>query len=374
MRPFPIPPNHLLTGLTIVGVLGGTVATWHANPDVSLNAWDVAIPLVIATALLFRRRRPLAVLGVIVISCATYYPLAALDGPVMVAALVALFSAADLGHVLAALIIATLLVLGIALGEVRTSVRHVDDSQFLLITGWMIAVVAFGGVTHNRRAYLQEAEQRVREAERTKEEEAMRRTVEERLRIARELHDVLGHNISLINVQAGAALHRLRERPEQAEIALTAIKATSKETLRELRATLGVLRQVDEATPVAPAPSLTRVQELIDRTELDVATEVAGQARELPAEIDLAAVRIVQESLTNVSRHSGANAASVHIGYGTDTLSLRIDDQGPGVSPGVPGYGIKGMRERAQALGGTLDAGPRPDGGFRVTATFPLTT
>ncbi|MFF5207910.1 sensor histidine kinase [Streptosporangium sp. NPDC000396] len=393
------PAATVVTALVIVGVLAGTVAVAAFQPHATLNVWDYAMPLLACAALAFRLRFPVAALLVTAVTAGLYYPLAHLDGLIFLAVLLALFTAADLGHLVAAATITVIGLLAIVFGEVRGPTRHLDASQFLLLGGWVFATLAMGAVSRNRRAYLQEAGRRVEEAERTREEEARRRAVEERLRIARELHDTLGHNISMINVQAGAALHRIKDRPEQAEAALRTIKATSKEALRELRATLGVLRQVDEASPTNPGPSLDRIQEVIDRTGLTVRTEIIGEVLPLPAEVDHAAVRIIQESLTNVTRHSGAGAAEIVIRYGDTGITLQIDDHGrdvpgiddhgrdvPGGEPGTgsptgtpesrtghgTGFGITGMRERATVLGGSLEAGPRPGGGFRVSARLPL--
>jgi signal transduction histidine kinase len=222
------------------------------------------------------------------------------------------------------------------------------------------------------RAYVGEKKRRADEAERTREEEFRRRATEERLRIARELHDVLAHKISLINVQAGAALHR--RDPEQAYAALGAIKDASKDTLRELRTTLGVLRQVDEEQPLGPAPSLERLGDLVDQTQeagLPVKLTVSGERTALPSPVDLAAYRIVQEALTNAVRHAGSATATVLVRYDSERVVVEVCDDGCGI--GAPeGNGIRGMRERAATLGGTLAAGPRPGGGFLVRASLPL--
>jgi signal transduction histidine kinase len=198
------------------------------------------------------------------------------------------------------------------------------------------------------------------------------------LRIARELHDVLAHNISLINVQAGVALHLIDERPEQARGALSAIKDASKEALGELRSVLDVLRQTDERPPRSPTAGLARLDELVSRATaagLEVRTEVDGSPRPLAAGVDLAAFRIVQEALTNVARHAGPATAIVRLAYGERELTLQVDDDGrgrPADATPAGGSGIAGMRERAIALAGTLDAAARPGGGFQVRARLPL--
>jgi signal transduction histidine kinase len=260
---------------------------------------------------------------------------------------------------------------GTAVGELTSPIEHLDSISMFLLAGWAVAVIAMGVGVRTRKAYLREAERRAAE-------EARQQGTDERLRMARELHDVLGHNISLINVQASAALHRLTKDPGDDPVdALTAIKETSRQALRELRATLGVLRQVDEDAPLEPAASLSGLDALLDRarsTGLAVRGEVAGAPRPVPPEVDLAAYRIVQEALTNVARHAAAATAVVRIGYQDEDVCVQVDDDGTG-GPGGPakgGSGIRGMRERARALGGELSAGARPEGGFRVLARLPL--
>ncbi|HYZ97287.1 MAG TPA: sensor histidine kinase [Acidimicrobiales bacterium] len=238
-----------------------------------------------------------------------------------------------------------------------------------------------GEVIRNRR-------ERRAELAHTRAEEARRRASEARLGIARELHDVLAHNISLINVQAGVALHLLDERPEQARPALSAIRDASKEALGELRSVLDVLRRgaeagedADDAAPRAPTAGLRHLDGLIERTRaigLDVRLSVEGEARPVPAGADLAAFRIVQEALTNVVRHADAHRATVRLAYGDDELTVQVDDDGrvaAGESSAAldgTGKGIAGMRERVQALGGSFSAGPRPGRGFRVRAHLPI--
>lgn len=188
----------------------------------------------------------------------------------------------------------------------------------------------------------------------------------------------MAHNISLINVQAGVALHLIDERPEQARSALATIKDASRDTLREMRSVLGALRRVDEDLPRSPAPSLARIEDLVAKAAasgLQARVKVDGRVRKLPAGTDLAAFRIIQEALTNVARHSGRTEARVHISYGDDELLVQVDDDGLVTGPASAsdgGNGIPGMRERAAALGGTLRAGSGPGGGFRVRARLPL--
>jgi signal transduction histidine kinase len=213
----------------------------------------------------------------------------------------------------------------------------------------------------------------VERAERRREE--LRRVAgEERLRLARDLHDVLAHSLSVINVQAGVALHL--DDPAQTRSALTVIRQTSRDALAEVRETLGALRGGEGgAAPRAPAAGLGELDRLVAglrATGLDVDTEVTGRARAVPAAVDLTAYRIVQEALTNVTRHSGAAAAHLRLRYGDDSLDLVVDDAGPARHPHRTGHGLLGMTERAAAVGGAVEAGPRDGGGYRVSAHLPL--
>jgi signal transduction histidine kinase len=212
---------------------------------------------------------------------------------------------------------------------------------------------------------------------RAREREARRQADEERLRIARELHDVLAHNISLINVRSGVALHLMDDQPEQARSALEAIHGASADALREVRSALDVLRGGSEQPPRAPTAGLARLDELVSSAGaagLQVSVEVHGEPHPLPATVDLAAFRIVQESLTNVVRHARARTATVHLTYASADVTVQIEDDGDGLDPKGAldgGNGIAGMRERAVALGGEVDVGPRPGGGFQVRARIP---
>lgn len=205
-----------------------------------------------------------------------------------------------------------------------------------------------------------------------------RQANEERLNIARELHDVVAHHMSLINVQAGVALHLIDKRPEQAETALAAIKEASKEALVELRALVGVLRDEAEAAPRAPAAMLGSLDGLVERSAhagLTVRKTVQGEVRPLPASVELAAFRIVQEAITNVLRHAGARHADIRLDYGGEVLNVHVIDDGTGggrIASIDEGSGIRGMRERSAALGGTLKLAASPSGGVCLQAMLPL--
>src|SRR4029077_2445475 len=228
---------------------------------------------------------------------------------------------------------------------------HISGGGFDLIPG-MVAAALFAGIAAaNRRAYVDSIRDRA-------EQDARRRIDEERLRIARELHDVVAHTMATINVQAGVAAHILPTHPEAAAESLQAIKTASKEGLRELRAILNVLRQADDADPTQPAPGTARLEDLIAgarRAGLETTFTVTGQPVRLPAAVDLAAYRIIQESLTNTIRHAGPASAAVSLGYHDDELRIDVTDTGRGqpAVAGSGGHGLAGMRERAAAVGGT---------------------
>ena len=249
---------------------------------------------------------------------------------------------------------------------------HTTAAFALGLAGYLLVLLSGAELIRGRR-------QRAAALARGRAEELRRRASEERMRIARDLHDVVAHNISVINVQASTALHLMDRQPERARSALSAINEVSKQALVELRSVLGVLRDVDESAPRAPSPGLTRLPDLVDTAAaagLEVGVEEDRGDGPLPADVDLAAYRIIQEALTNSARHSGGRTATVRVTREPAALVVEVDDAGaPAPGPGraqPPGNGIAGMTERAAALGGTLRAGPRPGGGFSVRAWLPL--
>jgi signal transduction histidine kinase len=233
-----------------------------------------------------------------------------------------------------------------------------------------------------RRLYVLQLEERTAELEQAREELARRAVVEERLRLARELHDVVAHAMSVIAVQSGVGAHVADTQPKEARRSLAAIEATSRAALEELRRLLGVLRQADEPQgDLAPVPGLADLDVLlaeVTKAGLAVKLQVNGTRPPLPAGVDLSAYRIVQEALTNVVKHAGSARAQVVVGYGYQDVTVEVIDDGRGAVTSVSdgrvgtGHGLIGMRERVQAFGGDLEAGPRPGGGFRVAARLPL--
>jgi signal transduction histidine kinase len=255
------------------------------------------------------------------------------------------------------------------------------DGEPLYAAVTVFAAMWWGEAVRARRAYVAELRDRAERAERTREEEARRRVDEERLRIARELHDVVSHTIGVISVQAGVAAHLLERRPDKAAESLAAIRQASDEALGELHAMLGVLRERDGdgGTPLAPAPGLDELDALVAQAAgagVEVQVSLEGAPRPLPAAVDLACYRVVQESLTNVVRHAGASRAEITVRHDDGRVVVEVTDDGHGPNGSgngkSGGQGIVGMRERARALGGTLEAGPRPGGGFRVQAVLPV--
>jgi signal transduction histidine kinase len=242
----------------------------------------------------------------------------------------------------------------------------------LLTTGWLVSAAVGVVATVQWHAHLREAQKRAEEAERTRDEMARRRAVEERLRIARELHDSLTHSISVIKVQAGVAAHLARKNGDEPPEALLAIQEASSDAVRELRATLDVLRREEDLG----GSGLDLLPTLVERARssgLPTSYTVHGDRCALPPEVDQAAYRVVQEALTNVTRHAGKAHASVQITYGAGTLTIRVEDDGAGSRQApVPGYGLIGMRERVTALGGRLHAEPGALRGFTVQAEVPL--
>jgi len=367
------PTDVAVAALVAVAQLGLTTLAARRQPD--RQALDLLAYLLLAVgpvALLWRRRSPAVVLAVVMASNVLYFGLGYPYGPAWLALIVAFWTAVTGGARRVAWATA---VVGLAayftLAALLDRVGPATAATIAAHLGWLLLVLSVSEIALAAR-------QRRQAAERTRAEEARRRAGEERMRIARELHDVLAHNISLINVQAGVALHLMDEQPGQSRTALAAIKQASNDALGELRSVLDVLRQGDEAPPRAPASGLAQLGSLVagaGATGLEVRTRVEGLPRPLPAGTDLAAFRIVQESLTNVTRHAGPASATVLVRYGPDDLTVRVDDDGRGpvaaTGPGN-GNGIRGMRERVAALGGELTTGPRPGGGFRVQARLPI--
>ncbi len=351
----------------------GTYFASHNQPGrPPFDAGAVALIVVAAGALAWRRRYPDPVLGVVFGATVLYFALGYGDGPIWLALIAAYFNAAVRGTFRIAAIAA---VVGYGIIPWLDYLLRDGSAPSLLalsaLAAWLLVLLGAAQAVRVRR-------ERATTALRIREEETLRRAGEERLRIARELHDALGHHLSLINVQSGVALHLSDGLPDQTRSSLAAIKQASKEALGELRSVLEILRQEGEPAPRSPGSTLGRLDHLVTQAaaaDLEVRTETKGDVRPISFGVDVAAFRIVQEALTNVTRHAGSPTATVTLTYGDRDLTVQVDDEGEGSKAhgaGTGGKGIEGMRERAVALGGELEAGPRPDGGFRVRARLPL--
>ncbi len=363
----------LLPAGVVVLVLAGALIAPPGRTELDLVGY--LLPVIGALSLTLRRQAPVAVLAITAL-CSLGYTAGGYPGVLPVFPLmIALYTAVDAGYRGPALVCSTTALAGGMIIDLThadgASVREVAQ-RWALLAGWLVAAKVLGEVTRHRRGHMRQIEQRALDAERTREETARRRASEERLRIARELHDSLTHIISVIKVQAGVAVHLDRKRGQPVSPALLAIQEASTEAMRELRATLEVLRSDDRE----PGNGLDRLDALVERARsagLPATVEVSGVRRALPDEVDRAAYRIVQEALTNVARHAGPATAAVWIEFEPECLTVQVDDDGsarPGTEPEA-GVGLTGMRERVAGLGGRLLVGPRPEGGFRVRAELP---
>jgi len=352
-------------GVGLFQVVGSFGAADNQPERRAIDGLALVLVLLGPAALAVRHRWPLAAVAVATGAAVGYIGSGYPYGPIFVSVVVALFAAVQAGHRRSTWGLAAL---GYGGYLVATLVDPTPGpgpgvGHMALVAGWLAVVLAVSEVVRTRR-------EQAAEVARAEAEEEQRRVGEQRLVIAQELHDVLAHNISLINVQAGVALHLIDEQPDQARTALANIKEASRDALHELRTALDLLRRGD--APRAPAPRLDDLDTLVAGVRaggLDARLEVDGRAGPLPAAVELAAYRIVQEALTNVTRHARADLVTVRLGYG-DGVTVEVTDDGVG-GPAGPGNGITGMRQRAAALGGTVEAGPLPGGGFRVVAHLP---
>lgn len=354
--------------------VGGVAVNWQHHQVVNSPDWT-GFRLLLAVgglALIWRRRFPAVVLAVVL---AASLGAGALGSAGWLALIIA-FVNADVARRRAAAIAS--LVIGYTvsfwppwrIGEPG----HTSLAVGLGVAAWLLVLLAVAELIRMRG-------QRLAAAARSREDQLQRRASEERVRIARDLHDVLAHNISVINVQANTALHLMDRQPDRAREALTSIHEVSKQALAELRAVLGVLRADGDAAPRSPSPGLSHLGDLLSAvrdTGIDARLVIRGEPVQLPGDVDLAGYRIVQEALTNTSRHSTSRVAEVVVSYQPAGVAIHVDDAGPAqqrptAAGGLgAGNGITGMTERAEALGGTLSAGRRADGGFRVQAWLPV--
>ena len=388
--PTRLPAAALDVGLAVfitVMQVQGTVSRVASEPDSVLrplaDLGHLGYVLLVAggASIALRRRYPTAVFVVTALASLTYYSLDFPDGPGWLALFVALYSLTAYGDGRRSVVTA-----GVGIAVLATAwLVAASDIEPRAAIGWVffrigasVMSAALGESVRSRRVIAADALERAELAERTLEEEARARVDEERLRIAREVHDTVAHAIAVINVQSGVTAHLLDKRPEGTRAALEVIEQTSSRALREMRSILGVLR--DDHDGRAPQRGLGQLDELIGtarRAGLDITLEDTSPVVELPSAVDSAAYRILQESITNVIRHVGPTRVHVGLARGEDSLELDVTNDGVGDradGPAAPpGSGILGMRERCRLLGGHLDAGPTATGGFAVTARLPFT-
>ncbi|MGX5209703.1 sensor histidine kinase [Streptomyces violaceus] len=379
----PLTAPHALRNDSVLAVVVGVLAVALAlfvddgrRPD----ALGWALLLVSHVPLVWRRRRPVLVLLAVVACVFPYHFLGYAHTAGTQAAYVALYTVAVTGRALRTVLVG-IGVITLSVGVMLTFSAH-ETLGLQKASGWVVAVLFLGVDVRFYRRYVTSIVERAERAERTREEEARRRVAEERLRIARDLHDLLAHTITLIGVQTSVAAHVLSADPERLDRetvakALDDIAETCRSARGELRTTLEVLREHGPPEARGPLPGLDGLPDLAQAARLAGArVEQAVRIRQAPPAVGAAAYRIVQEALTNAVRHAGPDVSvRVELEERQGALHLSVSDDGTGPAPGgTPGFGLVGMRERARSVNGTLDAGPRPGGGFEVAAVLPLTT
>jgi signal transduction histidine kinase len=362
----PLLADALLSAVVATVTVIAIVMEDRDNHDQSMKGWAWALVAVQFVALVGRRRHPVPVL-VVVTAAAIAYGMAPLpDPPLMFAALLAFYTVAAHSSrpvsAICALVIMFLAVPPALVFGDESDAADVAVGYFAGITAW-----AVGDAMRAQRERASWLEQR-------RADEAARATAEERARIARELHDVVAHHVSVIAVQAEAAQEVFATRPERAQQAMADVATTARAALVELRRLLTVLRADGGAAPQPDLGSLDALLDSVRRAGLDVTVREHGRPRPLDAVVGLTAYRIVQESLTNVIKHASAQRAEVDLDFEGEALVVTVSDDGVtnGSSSGGTGQGLVGMRERVAVLGGSLDAGPRATGGFAVRARLPL--
>jgi signal transduction histidine kinase len=363
-----------------VGIAAVVVDRSHKDGPEGPLWLDVVLVLAIMLPFFARRRWPFGAIAVIPVVVAVA---AWLDGRLVPDNIAIFFTGAAVSFLVALRPSWRQAVAGIALVYgANVVIEHFDpkgrpgDIVFSSVLFGVVWVVGFA--LGQKFAEVDEAKERALRAEREREEGAQAAVVEERARIARELHDVVGHSVSVMTVQASGVRRLLRPDQEREREALLTVERTGREALAEMRRMVGVLRRPEEAPALAPQPSLEHVERLVDQAReagLPVELRVVGEAVELPAGVDLTAYRLVQEGLTNALKHARATRAEVLVNYGRGEIEVMVSDDGRGVGNGDGGgHGLVGIRERVSVYGGQLDAGPQPGGGYRLRAKLPVSS
>lgn len=369
----PVPDVALGVGTAVLVLVAGAGGIGPAGPRGPLDAGAVLLACVVGAALAARRTAPFVVLLVTNAAVAAWFALAYPGRLVTVAALVACYTvAAERGPRWGAA--GWLVTAAVSTVTVRAVLAPVwFDDRAVNALSLTLAAAALGALTHARRAQAEGLRERTERIAEARAEQARRAAAEQRLEIARELHDVFGHTMATVSVQAGVAAHVLDRRPELAEQAVRTIKTISDEGLAEVQVLLAALRSED----AAPARGLAELETLLDVTRstgVPVRLDVTGEPRPLPARVDMAVFRIVQESLTNARRHAHPTTVRVRLSYCADAVGVEVRNDGvaDGDAPApAGGHGLAGMRARASALGGTLTAGRTAGGGFAVECSLP---
>jgi signal transduction histidine kinase len=370
----------LLAGFVAYFQIRGTLLVGFGDPAGALGRHGFAGYMLLAgtgLALVVRRRHPTAVFAALSLASIAYYLAGYPDGPGWVGLFIAAYTLAGYGDGYRSIQLITATLAGLTVVWLLTA-----DLSPLNSAGWVffrigtaIMAAALGESVRGRRAVAEQAIRRADHAEQTREIEARQRVDAERLRIARDVHDTVAHSLAIINVHAGVTAHTLDTHPERARDTLLTIEQASARALHELRTTLAMLRDGDDdRSPTAGLEQVENLATLARDAGLTVTVTLDGDARDLPAAVDHAVYRILQESITNVIRHADATRATISIRYSGDSLRIEVTDDGHSTqtSGGTTGRGIQGMRERATLLGGELTAAPCPDRGFQVTADLPL--
>jgi signal transduction histidine kinase len=374
--------RYWFDALILGGVVGGLVPAildQHTKNGPDGPLWfDILAVIGFTTPLFLRRRFPLAapLTIYVVLGSASF-----VDG-MLAPSIFVTFAAALAGLVLIGMhpdrsraVVGGLLVQGIAIVVgLNDPTQHGGDYVWLAVLFAVAWTVGFGLSSKFRE--IDEAKEQAARAERGREEEARLAVADERARIARELHDVVGHSVSVMTVQASAVRRLLEADQEKEREALLVVERTGREALAEMRRMVGVLRRPEEAPALAPQPSLEQLDRLVEQAReagLPVELRVEGAPVQLPAGVDLTAYRLVQEGLTNALKHARAEHAEVLVRYRDGHVELTVSDDGAGGGDGDKGgHGLVGMRERVSVYGGELEAGPRPEGGYRLRATLPI--
>ena len=381
LRAHPFTADALLgAALAAVSVpalwLGQSNSAHYRRPDA------VAVLLVLSQTLplAWRRRQPTRVLAIVGVSAVVFEAFGFPSTGATIGVLVALYTTASSSRqrsIVAAAVTAVCVSLALLVSRSSVTAADVAANTLVFSTAWIL-----GDRQRTRRAYTAELEHRAERLERERFENARQAVAEERTRIARELHDVVAHNVSVMVVQAGAARRTIDRDPSAAVESMRLIEVTGRQALDEMRRLLGVLRSERrrESPAMNPQPTVTEIGALVDQVReagLRVELEIVGEPKAVASGVDLSAYRIVQEALTNTLKHAGPAAARVRIAYGESDLEVQVVDDGRGAAESLVAkdgahHGLVGMRERVALYGGELEVGPRRGGGYQVKARLPL--